>query len=180
MVRFRSSAGKSNKTVSTSWSFTGDRWFESISLQRRVSCEPDFLDGRRELAKRDSVTEETGALRTCREGQRSGREVAATWLLCVFIAVLALGATRGLHNSEPPAGTVADKTAIRWHSRAVCTPPLPRAEGVTAILEPWSTISSVRLGASDADGGSFPSAGVRAGGANAQRRPVVARSRLHC
>jgi hypothetical protein len=25
---------KSNKTVSTSWSFTGDRWFESISLQR--------------------------------------------------------------------------------------------------------------------------------------------------
>ena len=173
-------ARKSNKTVSTSWSFTGDRWFESISLQRRVSCEPDFLDGRRELAKRDSVTEETGALRTCREGQRSGREVAATWLLCVFIAVLALGATRGLHNSEPPAGTVADKTAIRWHSRAVCTPPLPRAEGVTAILEPWSTISSVRLGASDADGGSFPSAGVRAGGANAQRRPVVARSRLHC
>jgi hypothetical protein len=32
MVRFRTSAGKSNKTVSTSWSFTGDRWFESISL----------------------------------------------------------------------------------------------------------------------------------------------------
>jgi hypothetical protein len=31
-------ARKSNKTVSTSWSFTGDRWFESISLQRRV-CE---------------------------------------------------------------------------------------------------------------------------------------------
>ena len=37
MVRFRASAGKSNKTVSTSGSFTGDRWFESISLQRRVS-----------------------------------------------------------------------------------------------------------------------------------------------
>jgi hypothetical protein len=36
MVRFRASAGKSNKTVSTSWSFTGDRWFESISLQRGV------------------------------------------------------------------------------------------------------------------------------------------------
>jgi hypothetical protein len=77
----------------------------------------------------------------------SGREVAAAWLLCVFIAVLALGATRGLHNSEPPAATVANKTAIRWHSRAVCTPLLPCAEGVTAILEPWSTISSVRLGA---------------------------------
>jgi hypothetical protein len=28
MVRFRASAGKSSKTVSTSWSFTGDRWFE--------------------------------------------------------------------------------------------------------------------------------------------------------
>src|SRR5260370_1025895 len=27
----------------------------------------------------------------------SGREVAAAWLLCVFIAVLALGATSGLH-----------------------------------------------------------------------------------
>src|SRR5712671_1211938 len=40
MVRFRASAGKSNKTVSTSWSFTGDRKFESISLQRRVTCEP--------------------------------------------------------------------------------------------------------------------------------------------
>jgi hypothetical protein len=40
MVRFRASAGKSNKTVSTSWSFTGDRWFESISLQQRVNNEP--------------------------------------------------------------------------------------------------------------------------------------------
>src|ERR1700724_3633477 len=40
MVRFRASAGKSNKTVSTSWSFTGDRWFESISLQRRVIQNP--------------------------------------------------------------------------------------------------------------------------------------------
>ena len=27
-----------------------------------------------------------------------GREVVAAWLLCVFIAVLALGATSGLHN----------------------------------------------------------------------------------
>src|SRR5438270_9935933 len=36
MVRFRASVGKSNKTVSTSWSFTGDRRFESISLQRGV------------------------------------------------------------------------------------------------------------------------------------------------
>jgi hypothetical protein len=67
----------------------------------------------------------------------SGREVAAAWLLCVFIAVLALGATSGLHNSEPPAANVANKTAIRWHMRAICTPPLPCAEGVTAILEPW-------------------------------------------
>jgi hypothetical protein len=67
----------------------------------------------------------------------SAREVAATWLLCVFIAVLAFGATSGLHNSEPPAATVANKTAIRWHMRAVCTPPLPCAEGATTILEPW-------------------------------------------
>ena len=67
----------------------------------------------------------------------SGREVAAAWLLCVFIAVLALGATSGLHNSEPPAANVANKTAIRWHMRAVCTPPLPCAEGGIAILEPW-------------------------------------------
>jgi hypothetical protein len=67
----------------------------------------------------------------------SGREVAVAWLLCVFIAVLALGATSGLHNSEPPTATVANKTAIRWHTRAVCTPPLRCAEGGTAILEPW-------------------------------------------
>jgi hypothetical protein len=66
-----------------------------------------------------------------------GREVAAAWLLCVFIAVLALGATSGLHNSEPPTATVANKTVIRWHTRAVCTPPLRCAEGGTAILEPW-------------------------------------------
>src|ERR1700751_2401359 len=28
----------------TDFFFTGDRWFESVSLQRRVQCEPDFLD----------------------------------------------------------------------------------------------------------------------------------------
>jgi hypothetical protein len=80
-----------------------------------------------------------GAGPSTRSPQRlpSGREVAAAWLLCVFIAVLALGATSGLHNGEPPAATVANKTAIRWHLRAVCTPPLPCAEGGTAILEPW-------------------------------------------
>ena len=66
----------------------------------------------------------------------SDREVAAAWLLCVFIAVLAVGATSGLHSSEPPAATVANKTAIRWHMRAACTLPLPCAEGGTAILEP--------------------------------------------
>jgi hypothetical protein len=54
----------------------------------------------------------------------SGREIAAAWLLCVLIAVLALGATSGLHNSEPSVVTVANMTAIRWHMRAVCTPPL--------------------------------------------------------
>jgi len=67
----------------------------------------------------------------------SGREVAAAWLLCVFIAVLALGATSGLHNSEPPADTLTNRTAVRWHMRTVCTPPLRCAEGGTAILEPW-------------------------------------------
>jgi hypothetical protein len=37
----------------------GDRGFESISLQRRVRCEPDFLDrGAENIAERDSVTEE--------------------------------------------------------------------------------------------------------------------------
>jgi hypothetical protein len=36
MVRFRASAGKSNKAVST-LVLHGDRWFESISLQRRES-----------------------------------------------------------------------------------------------------------------------------------------------
>jgi ferric-dicitrate binding protein FerR (iron transport regulator) len=80
-----------------------------------------------------------GAGPSTRSPQRSpsGREVAAAWLLCVFIAVLALGATSGRHNGEPPAATVANKTAIRWHLRAGCTPPLPCAEGGTAILEPW-------------------------------------------
>ena len=67
----------------------------------------------------------------------SGREFAAAWLLCVFIAVLALGATSGLHNSEPPADTLTNRTAVRWHMRTVCTPPLPCADGGTAILEPW-------------------------------------------
>jgi hypothetical protein len=67
----------------------------------------------------------------------SGREAAAAWLLCVFIAALALGVTSGLHNSELPTGTVADKTAIRWHIRSVCAPPLPCVKGGTAILEPW-------------------------------------------
>jgi hypothetical protein len=67
----------------------------------------------------------------------SGQEAAAAWLLCVFIAALALGVTSGLHNSELPAGTVADKTPIRWHIRSVCAPPLPCAEGDTAIGEPW-------------------------------------------
>jgi hypothetical protein len=34
-----------------------NRRFESISLQRRVSCEPDFLDRSAEnIAERDSVT----------------------------------------------------------------------------------------------------------------------------
>ena len=66
----------------------------------------------------------------------SGREVVAAWLLCVFIAVLAVGATSGLHSSEPADATVANNTAIRWHMLAVCTPPLPCAEGGTAILEP--------------------------------------------
>ena len=68
---------------------------------------------------------------------RFGREVVAAWLLCVFIAVLALGATSGLHNSEPPADTLTNRTAVRWHTRAVCTSPLPCAEGGTAILKPW-------------------------------------------
>jgi hypothetical protein len=67
----------------------------------------------------------------------SGREVTAAWLLCVFIAVFALGATSGLHNSEPPADTLTNRTAVRWHMRTVCTPPLPCAEGGTAIIEPW-------------------------------------------
>jgi hypothetical protein len=67
----------------------------------------------------------------------SGREVAAAWLLCVFITVLAFGAINGLHNSEPPGATVANKTAIPWHMRAVCTPPLPCTEGGTASFEPW-------------------------------------------
>ena len=66
----------------------------------------------------------------------SGREVAAAWLLCVFIAVLALGATSGLHNSEPPADTLTNRTAVRWHTRAVCTPPLPCAEGGKVLKRP--------------------------------------------
>ena len=34
--------------VSKDFAFKGgDRWFESASLQRRVCCEPDFLEGRR-------------------------------------------------------------------------------------------------------------------------------------
>jgi hypothetical protein len=67
----------------------------------------------------------------------SGREAAAAWLLCVFIAVLAMGVVSGLHNSELPAGTVADRTAIGWHARSVCRLPLKCAEGDTAIGKPW-------------------------------------------
>ena len=74
---------------------------------------------------------------TPRERLPSGREAAAAWLLCVFIAALALGATSGLHNNEQPAATLANKTATPWRLRATCTPPLPCAEGATAIREPW-------------------------------------------
>ena len=79
-----------------------------------------------------------GAGPSPRSPQRSpsGREVAAAWLLCVVIAVLALGATGGLHNSEPPAATVAKKTAILGHMPAVCALPLRCAEGGTAIFGP--------------------------------------------
>jgi hypothetical protein len=61
MVRFRASAGKSNKTVSTSWSFTGDRRFESISLQERVHCELDHdveLAVDVEIARHEQIAEE--------------------------------------------------------------------------------------------------------------------------
>jgi hypothetical protein len=56
-----------------------------------------------------------GAGPSTRSPQRlpSGREVAAAWLLCVFIAVLAVGATSGLHSSEPADATMANNTAIR-------------------------------------------------------------------
>ena len=67
----------------------------------------------------------------------SGREAAAAWLLCVFIAALALGVTTGLHNKELPTATVADKTAIGWHLRSVCRLPLKCVEGDTAIEKPW-------------------------------------------
>ena len=46
------------------------------------------------------------------EGSLTWHAVAAAWLLCICVAALALGVTRGLHNSELPAATVADKTAI--------------------------------------------------------------------
>jgi len=74
---------------------------------------------------------------TPRERLPSGREAAAAWLLCVFIAALALGATSGLHNNEQPAAPLANKTATPWRLRAICTPPLPCSEGGTAIREPW-------------------------------------------
>jgi hypothetical protein len=67
----------------------------------------------------------------------SWREAVAAWLVCVFIAALALGVTSGLHNSELPTGTVADKTAIGWHARYVCRLPLACAEGDTAIGKSW-------------------------------------------
>jgi hypothetical protein len=67
----------------------------------------------------------------------STREAAAAWLLCLFIAALALGVTTGLHNKELPTATVADKTAIGWHLRSVCRLPLKCVEGDTAIEKPW-------------------------------------------
>jgi hypothetical protein len=41
-----------------------------------------------------------GASTRSPQGLPSGREVAAAWLLCVFIATLALGATSGLHKER--------------------------------------------------------------------------------
>jgi hypothetical protein len=58
------------------------------------------------------------------EGSLTGHAVAAAWLLCICIAALALAVTSGLHDKEPPAATVADKTAIGWHARSVCRLPL--------------------------------------------------------
>ena len=37
--------------ATTELTVAGDRWFESISLQRRVNCEPDFLRFRQVSAK---------------------------------------------------------------------------------------------------------------------------------
>jgi hypothetical protein len=35
---------RSADAIANRYSLTGDRGFESISLQRRVTCEPDFLE----------------------------------------------------------------------------------------------------------------------------------------
>lgn len=41
-----------------------------------------------------------------------GRQIAASWLICLLIAGLALWETGGLHQREMPAATAADRSAI--------------------------------------------------------------------
>jgi hypothetical protein len=97
------------------------QWARAIALS--ASSTPSRLEGKEFASPAERLP--------------SGREAAAAWLLCVFIAALALGVTSGLHDKELPAATVADKTAIGWHAGSVCRLPLACAEGDTAIGKPW-------------------------------------------
>ena len=53
----------------------------------------------------------------------TGRDVAGAWLVCVLIAVLALGLANNLHGGMPPAATVTTEIPACPLARgSVCQP----------------------------------------------------------
>lgn len=65
----------------------------------------------------------------------TGRDIAGAWLLCVLIAVLALGLTSHLHGGMPAAATVTtDVSPCPPALGSVCQPSADAAgRGVAAV-----------------------------------------------
>lgn len=61
----------------------------------------------------------------------SGRDVAGAWLVCLLIAVLALGLASDLHGGVPPAATVnAEPSPCPPARDPVCQPSTDDAAGL--------------------------------------------------
>ena len=68
----------------------------------------------------------------------TGRDVAGAWLVCLLIAVLALGLASDLHGGVPPAATVTAEPSPCPPARdSVCQPS-------TDAAGPGSTVARLR------------------------------------